>query len=132
MKTKTKVFSYPIVIRIRPIQTAQTFSIIPSSYAAADLDAASITFVENGTDIADSSPSFTWVESANTNFIEVTFTPSLTLKEGQIYTLTIKSDTDIYYRDLVYITSETSKKDVFTLPDNYDEYNPGKTEYIVI
>jgi len=120
------------VIRIKPIQTAQTFSIIPSSYVAADLNAADITFVENGTDVDDPSPSFTWAESSNGNYIEVTFTPSLTLKEGQIYTLTIKSDTGIYYKDLVYITEETSKKDVFTLPDNYNEYNAGKTEYIVI
>lgn len=99
---------------------------------ASDLNAADITFVENGASVSDPSPSFTWAESSNGNFIEVTFTPSLTLKEGQIYTLTIKSDTDIYYKDLVYITTETSKKDVFTLPDIYDEYNPGKTEYIVI
>ena len=120
------------MIRLRPIQTAQTFSIIPSSYAAADLDAASITFVENGTGISDSSVSFTWALSANENFIEVTMTPSLTLKEGQIYTLTIKSGSDLYYRDLVYITEETSKKDVFTLPDIYDQYDDGNDEYIVL
>lgn len=120
------------MIRLRPIQTSQTFSIIPSSYAAANLDAASITFVENGTGINDPSVTFTWALSANENFVEVTMTPSLTLKEGQIYTLTIKSASDIYYRDLVYITEETSKKDVFTLPDIYDEYTDGKDEYIVL
>ena len=120
------------MIRIRPIQTAQTFSIIPSSYTAADLDAASITLVENGTGVSDSSVSFTWALSANENFIEVTMTPSLTLKEGQIYTVTIKSDSNIYYRDLIYVTAETSKKEVFTLPDIYDEYNSGKDEYIVL
>lgn len=120
------------MIRLRPIETSQTFSIIPSSYVAADLDAASITFVENGTGISDDSISFTWAESANGNFIELTVSPSVTLKEGQIYTLTIKSASDIYYRDLVYITEETSKKDVFTLPDNYDEYDDGNDEYIVL
>ena len=56
----------------------------------------------------------------------------MTLKEGQIYTLTIKSASDIYYRDLVYITEETSKKDVFTLPDIYNEYDDGNDEYIVL
>jgi len=120
------------VIRLRPIETSQTFSIIPSSYAAADLNAASITFVENGTGVSDDSISFTWAESSNGNFIELSVTPSVTLKEGQIYTLTIKSASDIYYRDMVYITEETSKKDVFTLPDIYDEYTDGKDEYIVL
>lgn len=120
------------MIRLRPIETSQTFSIIPSSYAAADLDAASITFIENGTGVSDDSISFTWALSANENFIEVTISPSVTLKEGQIYTLTIKSASDIYYRDLVYITEETSKKDVFTLPDIYEEYDDGNDEYIVL
>jgi hypothetical protein len=70
--------------------------------------------------------------SSNGNFIDVFLETPLELKEGQIFTFTIKSSTDIFFKDLIYITEETSKKDVFTLPDNYTEYNAGKTEYIVL
>jgi hypothetical protein len=66
------------------------------------------------------------------NFIDVYFETPLILKEGQIFTFTIKSSTDVFFKDLIYITDETSKKDVFTLPDIYTEYNAGKTEYIVL
>ena len=104
----------------------------------------------------DSDYVFTFSLSQNGNYVEVEFLSPLTLKEGEIYTLTVKSADDIFYKDLIYIGEnqfdyiwslidedwdltekefidvETSKKDVFTLPDNYDEYNPGKTEYIVL
>lgn len=120
------------MIRLRPIQTEQTFSIIPSTYNTTTLGDATLSLIENGTDVEDEGLSFSVALSSNGNFIEVSLTPSVTLKEGQIYTVTIKSNTDIYYRDLIYITAETSKKEVFTLPDNYNEYNSGKDEYIVL
>ena len=70
--------------------------------------------------------------SSNGNYIDVYLETPYILNEGDIYTFTLKSSTDVYYRDLIYITEETSKKDVFTLPDIYTEYNAGKTEYIVL
>jgi len=144
------------VIRLKPTQDPQTFKIIPSSYSSVDLDAASITFVENGTGkqgilgfdsvwstldenwnttnkfFVEPDTFFTYALSSDGNYIEITMTTDLILKEGQIYTLSILGDQDILYRDLVYITEETSKKDVFTLPDAYEEYDTGKTEYIVL
>jgi len=104
----------------------------------------------------DSDYTFDFSLSNNGNYIQVEFLAPITLKEGEIYTITVKSDDNIFYKDLIYIGEnqfdyiwslidedwdttekdfidvETSKKDVFTLPDNYDEYNPGKTEYIVL
>lgn len=169
------------MIRLQPIQIPQTFNIIPSSYDLNALNAATITLVENGFSksyeydgvdkiwslladdwnltqeyFLDSDYVFTFSLSQNGNYVEVEFLSPLTLKEGEIYTLTVKSADDIFYKDLIYIGEnqfdyiwslidedwdltekefidvETSKKDVFTLPDNYDEYNPGKTEYIVL
>lgn len=120
------------MIRLQPTDTEQTFSIIPSSFASANLDAASITLTENGTNSSESNVTFTWAESTNGNFIEISMTPTITLKEDQIYTLELTTTTDVLYRDLVYITSITNKKQVFAYPDAYDEYSDGEDEYIVL
>lgn len=120
------------MIKLRPISEEQTFSIVPSSYDATTLNSATITLVENGTNVTDNSVTFTQTESANGNYIVVAMTPSVTFKEGQIYTLEMSTASDILYRDLIYITAKTNKKEVFTLPDNYDEYSTGTTEYIIL
>ena len=144
------------MIRLQPIVEGQTFQIIPSSYDLTELNAATVTLVENGAtaqeldgyddvwsllneDWNTTEKYFVAPEtrivctlSSNGNFIDVYFETPLILKEGQIFTFTIKSSTDVFFKDLIYITDETSKKDVFTLPDIYTEYNAGKTEYIVL
>lgn len=145
------------MIRLQPIVEGQTFQIIPSSYDLTELNAATVTLVENGVTAQQELDGYddVWslldedwnttekyfvapetrivcTLSSNGNFIDVFLETPLELKEGQIFTFTIKSSTDIFFKDLIYITEETSKKDVFTLPDNYTEYNAGKTEYIVI
>lgn len=120
------------MIRLRPIDTEQTISIIPSSFSATDLDAASISLTENGTSKSESNVTFTWAESSNGNFIEVSLTPTITLKEDQIYTLELTTTTDVLYRDLIYVTSKTNKKDVFVYPERYTERNDGADEYIVL
>lgn len=144
------------MIRLRPIAEGQTFKIIPSSYDLSELNAAIVTFVENGDtprnldgyddvwsllneDWNTTEKYFSVPEvrvvctlSSNGNYIDVYLETPYILNEGDIYTFTLKSSTDVYYRDLIYITEETSKKDVFTLPDNYNQYNAGKTEYIVL
>ena len=169
------------MIRLQPIQIPQAFAIIPSSYDLNTLNAATISLVENGfsksyqydgvdkiwslfTDdwnttqeyFLDSDYVFSFSLSQSGNYINVEFQAPLVLKEGEIYTFTVKNEDNIFYKDLIYIgtnpfdyiwslidedwdatekdfiDNQTSKKDVFTLPDNYDEYNAGKTEYIVL
>jgi len=120
------------VIRLRPIETQQTFSIIPSSYDSAKWDAATISLTENGTNQTEDDVAFSWVESANGNYIVITLAPTITLKEDQIYTLKIELIDDVLYRDVVYITSNTSKTTVFSYPEIYDEYSSGDNEYIVL
>ena len=119
------------MIQLRPIQTEQTFSIIPSSFDAADLDLASLTLTENGTNKSESNVTFTWVLSTDERFIELSVTPTITLKEDQIYTLELTTLTDVLYRDLIYITSKTNKKEVFKYPERYTQRNQGD-EYIVL
>lgn len=132
LKTKHIYFGYPIVIKLRPISDAQTFSVIPSTFTSSDLDGASVTLVENGTNIVDDSATFTWALSSNENYIEVSLTPSVTLAEGQIYSFELGTATNVYYRDIIYITEETNKKDVYTLPNTYTQYDDGDDEYIVL
>ena len=120
------------MIRLRPIQTAQSFSIIPSSYAAVNWNAATISLVENGTNQTEADVTFSYTTSDNGNYIIVTLTPTITLKEDQIYTLEVTTTTDVLYRDLVYITSNTNKKEVFSYPDTYTEDAEMDDEYIVL
>ena len=119
------------MIRLLPTDTEQTISIIPSSFAEADLDAASITLTENGTKRFESNVAFTWELSIDGNYVEVSMTPTIELKEDQLYTLEMTTLTDVLYRDLVYITSKTSKNEVFAYPERYTERNNGD-EYIVL
>ena len=119
------------MIRLRPIDTEQTISIIPSSFEAADLDLASITITENGTNKSESNVTFTWGLSLDSNYVEINITPTIDLKEDQMYTFELNTTTDVLYRDLLYITSKTNKKEVFTYPERYTERNQGD-EYIVL
>ena len=58
-------------------------------------------------------------------------TPSITFKEGQIYSFELKSETDVFYRDLIYITSQTNKNEVYKMPDTYTEYSHDD-EYVIL
>ena len=120
------------MIRLRPVQTAQTFSIIPSSYLEADWDNATISLTENGTNKAEADVSFSWTLSDNGNYVIITATPTLTLKDDQIYSIEVTTSTDVLYRDMVYITSKTDKKEVFSYPDIYTEDADMDDEYIVL
>ena len=72
------------MIKLRPISEEQTFSIIPVTYNTTVLGVADIVLEENGTSVTDESATFTVALSENGNFVEVSLTPSVTLKEGQI------------------------------------------------
>lgn len=122
---------YPFVIQLRPIDTEQTFTIIPSSFAAADLDSASLSLTENGTGKSETNVTFTWVSTASESYVELSVTPTITLKEDQLYTLELATTTDVLYRDLVYITSKTNKKEIFKYPERYTQRDNGD-EYIVL
>lgn len=122
---------YPFVIQLRPIDTEQTFTIIPSSFAAADLDSASLSLTENGTGKSETNVTFTWVSTASESYVELSVTPTITLKEDQLYTLELATTTDVLYRDLVYITSKTNKKEIFKYTERYTQRDNGD-EYIVL
>jgi len=112
------------VIKLRPISGSQSFS--------TDWDGASVTFVNDETNAQDDGASFTWALSDNGNYIEVDLTPSVTLSESQIYTIEFGTSSDVYYRDIVYITEEVEKNRVYTYPNTYEVYDDGDDEYIVL
>jgi len=119
------------MIKLRPITTVQTFSIIPVTYNTTVLGTASVVLEENGTSVTDDSVTFSVALSDNENFVEVSLTPSVTFKEGQIYSFELKSETDVFYRDLIYITSQTNKNEVYKMPDTYTEYSHDD-EYVIL
>ena len=88
------------MIKLRPIIAAQTFSIIPSTYLSEKISSSILSLTENGTNLSEDNVPFTWSFSSNGNFIEITMTPSLTFKEGQIYSLAINGVYDYKYRVL--------------------------------
>lgn len=120
------------MIQLRPIQTPQSFSIIPSSFDEDTLNAATLSLTENGTNVDEADVTFAWTASDNGNYIIVTMTPTVTLKADQIYTLELYTDSDVLYRDLVYITTKTDKKEVFNYAEPYQHYDDGDDEYIVL
>ena len=120
------------MIRLRPIQTEQTFSIIPSTFTTSVLSSASVSLINKETNVSDSGVSFSLTTSSNTNFIEISLTPSVTLKDDQIYRLLLSTSTDVFFRGLIYITSETEKKKSFKYPEIYNVYDDGNDEYIVL
>ena len=120
------------MIQLRPIQTPQAFSIIPSSFSEGTLNLAALSLTENGTNIQQNDVTFAWTASDNGNYIIITMTPTITLKADQIYTLELYTDSDVLYRDLVYITTKTDKKEVFNYTEPYQSYDDGDDEYIVL
>ena len=121
-----------MMIKLRPISREQTFSVIPSFFNTTTLGSATVVLKETGTNQSDDSATFTVALSSNENYVEVSLTPSITFKEGQIYFFELKSVSDVYYRDLIYITANVNKNEVFTLPDNYNQYDDGDDKYVIL
>jgi len=120
------------VIKLIPTSEEQTFSVIPSTFVSTDLDGASVTLINDETKKSDDGLSFTWALSSNGNFVEISMTPSVTFEEGQIYSFELGTASNVYYRDLIYITAQTNKNEVYSLPNIYTQHDDGEDEYIVL
>lgn len=105
---------------------------MPTTFVEDVLNTASITIIENGTYQKETSVPFSYTISDNGNFMVITMTPTTTLKEDQVYSFELSTSTDVLYRDLIYITSKTNKKEVFTYPERYTEHEDGEDKYIVL
>ena len=57
---------------------------------------------------------------------------NITLKEGATYTIELYTSTDILYKDLVYVTSQTDKKKVHSIVNSYTTVTRPDDEYIIL
>lgn len=150
------------MIRLRPIDSEQTFSIIPASYNANDIALATIYITDEETKVRTPylpaidpvwfSTIITWndldliwnfdedtategwkfVLSGNTNFLNVTILSTTGLKEGSIYTFEIIGETSALFKDTIFVTAETDKSKIYSNPNTYKQYDDGADSYIVI
>jgi len=91
------------MIRLRPTLEEQTFSIIPSSY---NLTGATLSLVENGTDIAQNDISYSWQLSDNENFIEITISESNGWQECNILDVYNLSNEEVHVPYISCVTDE--------------------------
>jgi len=150
------------VIRLKPITTEQTFSVVPSSYEAADILECLVYITDEETNITNSYlpvadlewdlVDYTWEDtnfdwdfdestategwrfalSSNGNYLDITILSTSDLKEGSVYRIEIKNDDLLVYRDTIFVTSETDKKKVYSYPNDYKKYDDGEDSYIVL
>jgi hypothetical protein len=150
------------VIRLKPITTEQTFSVVPSSYSTADILECLIYITDEETNITQSylpvadlewefvdynweETNFNWefdestategwrfALSSNGNYLNITILSTTELKESSRYRIEIKNETLVLFRDTIFVTSETDKKKVYSYPDVYKKYDDGEDTYIVL
>lgn len=150
------------MIRLKPITTEQTFSVVPSSYSTADVLECLIYITDEETNVTTSylpvrdlewdSTSYDWEDtnfnwdfdettategwrfalSSNGNYLNITILSTSDLKEGSRYRIEIKNDTLLLFRDTIFVTAETDKKKVYSYPSEYKKYDDGEDTYIVL
>lgn len=150
------------MIRLKPITTEQTFSVVPSSYSTADILDCLIYITDEETNVTNSySPpvdlewdlvNYNWEEtnvnwefdestategwlfaiSNNGNYLNITILSTTDLKEGSRYRMEIKNAELLIYRDTIFVTAETDKKKVYSYPTEYTKYDDGEDTYIVL
>ena len=148
------------MIRLRPLTTEQTFSIIPSSYEIDDILNCTIYITNDETDqvysyiatgdLIFSIAEYTWEDanldwdsssgeegwvftlSENTNYINIKLLSPEGLIEGSVYKFEMKSDSLLLFRDTIFVSNETDKAKTYTYPDTYDQYDDGSDTYIVL
>lgn len=87
-------------------------------------------FINDETNKQDTGATFTWELSSNGNFVEISLTPSVTLSEGQMFTIELMNGSNVYYRDTLFVTALEAKNQKY-VSNSYTEYNSGDNEYIV-
>lgn len=113
-----------------PSTNSQTIKVIPRSYVeASDL---SLIITEDGTGKTETLTNLTSTISGNYISIPCTFS---ILSESSVYSMEIKQGSDLLFRDKVYVTAQTNKKQKHTLNTNkYTEHSAAPTgqKYITV
>lgn len=146
------------MIRLKPIAGTQSFYVIPSTYEDLDL-ASSIIYIENEESDVEktysylnasiwstskqiwnlfpvvwnsSNEGFSYSFSENGNYLILSITSLDSPKEGSRYKIEMKNSSKVVFRDLIFVTEETDKKQVYSSSSNYKEYSNGDSNYIVL
>lgn len=60
-----------------------------------------------------------FTRSEDQNYLIITLLSKIGLKEGARYSVEIKNNTTVIYRDTMFISSRAGKAEVYSFPDNY-------------
>jgi hypothetical protein len=120
------------MIRLLPVATDQTISIIPRDYGVVDDEANLSAYIkEDGTRIEETVTGMT--ATLNENYVDVTLASSI-LKEGNSYTVEFTLSGTLLYRDKFYVTAQTDMDIKHTLNTGvYTEDEPTtRDEYTIL
>lgn len=115
---------------LSPTTESQTLRIIPREYTSVGLF--TVTIEEDGTGIIETITNVAMLDSGNYMSFSCNFT---ILSEGNMYSLEVKKDDELLYRDKVYCTSQSDRKIKHTLNTNqYKEHSsqPSGQKYIIV
>ncbi len=116
------------MIRLLPTSSSQTFSILPRTLDTTGINA---TIREDGTGNVVTISNVT--ASANNDYIDITLSSDKFIAE-RAYVLEMTRGSDLWYRDKIYVTSQTNTDIYHTISTDYYEENDtdGDDKYITI
>lgn len=162
IKTKLYRFGYPIVIRTNIILVKQEFAIIPSTFDASQLGVSTLNITDEETkelfvygpvsDLVWDTAPFDWDDEARDwdfdqitaeegwffepsedgNFLIITLLSTVGLREGARYSLEIKNNSTVIYRDTMFVSNRGGATEVYSYPNNYVSMNQSSNGYTVI
>ena len=116
------------MIRLLPTSSSQTFSILPRTLDTTGINA---TIREDGTGESVTITNVTAV--VNNDYIDVTLSSDKLIAE-RAYVLEMTRGANLWYRDKIYVTSQTDTDIYHTISTDYYEENDtdGDDKYITI
>lgn len=116
------------MIRLLPTSSSQTFSILPRTLDTTGINA---TIREDGTGNVVTISNVT--ASVNNDYIDITLSSDKFITE-RAYVLEMTRGSDLWYRDKIYVTSQTNTDIYHTISTDYYEENDtdGDDKYITI
>ena len=116
------------MIRLLPTSSSQTFSILPRTLDTTGINA---TIREDGTGNTVTISDVT--ASVNNDYIDITLSSDKFIAE-RAYVLEMTRGSNLWYRDKIYVTSQTDTDIYHTISTDYYEENgtDGDDKYITI
>ena len=115
---------------LKPITDSQTISIAPRNQSVNDILPLTATIYRDG---YGQTETFSIVSATvNGNFVDVDVTFTLLIQDESYY-LEIFDGGNLWYRDKIYVTSQTDFKNGYSISsDKYDTYNQNENDTYII